>query len=92
MDARAQNALSHSAQVRMELRLSGLVLPISHLGPNFLIVNVPIDHPPADAEISMAIDGHEKHWAIRLPEGISTALQRTTITRRQSSNGSTVIP
>jgi hypothetical protein len=72
---------SHSADVRMELRLNGLVLPISHLGPDFLVLNQLLDHPPADAEIALAIDGHESRWPIHLPHGLSAAARRTSISR-----------
>ena len=88
MNARPQNALGRSAQVRMGLRLSGLVLPISHLGPSFLILNDPIDHPPADAEISMTIDGHEDCWTVHLPKGISPSVHRTALAK-PLFNGST---
>jgi hypothetical protein len=63
----------------MELRVNGLVLPISHLGPDFLIVTQPIDHSPTQAEIAMCIDGKERRWMVQLPEGLSTASLRTSI-------------
>jgi hypothetical protein len=85
------NAQTHSARVRMELRLPGAVLTISHLGPDFLILAQPVDHPPTRAEISMSIDGNEKCWPVRLPAGLSTASRRTRILPcPQGSNGSTV--
>ncbi len=34
----------HSADVRMELSVNGFVLPIAHLGPNFLVLETPIYH------------------------------------------------
>jgi hypothetical protein len=65
----------------MELRLNGLTLPISHLGPDFLVLARPTDHPPADAEITLTIDGHPSRWPIRLPHGLSVSARRTTISR-----------
>ena len=60
------NHRGHSADVRMTLYLEGRALPISHLGPDFLIVKTPIDHPPTDAEIELVIDGQERRWPVRL--------------------------
>jgi hypothetical protein len=69
----------HSADVRMELRLNGHVLPIAQLGRDFLILASPIEYPPAEAEVSMSVDGHEDHWRVRLPEGLSTDRRRSKI-------------
>jgi hypothetical protein len=80
----------HSADVRMTLRLNGRALPISHLGPDFVIVTTPIDHPPAEAEIVLVIDGHEDCWPVCLHQGMSVAQGRTSISRYQPVNGSTV--
>jgi hypothetical protein len=74
----------------MELFLNGDVLPIAQLGPSFLILKTPVDHPPADAEISLSIDGHERRWSVRLDEGVSAAQRRTSISGWRHVNGSTV--
>jgi hypothetical protein len=63
----------------MELRLNGSVLAISHLGPDYLIVTEPIDHPPARAEIVMSVDGKQSRWAVQLPAGLSATSRRTNI-------------
>ena len=65
-----RNTPSHSARVCMALHLDGLVLAISHLGPDYLILARPIDHPPAQAEIAMSVDGRERRWAVLLPAGL----------------------
>jgi hypothetical protein len=70
---------NHSADVRMELRLNGSVLKISHLGRDYLILAQPIDHPPAQAEIVMSVDGKHSRWMVRLPAGLSAASLRTDI-------------
>jgi hypothetical protein len=79
----------HSADVRMELRVNGHVLPIAQLGPDYLVLANPTDHPPTDAEISLSIDGHESHWPVRLLDGTSVMRRRTRITRAQPVNKST---
>ena len=70
---------SFSAQVRMELYVNGHVLPIGQLGPDFLILKHPADHPPTDAEIAMSVDGRESRWRVRLPDGIAAEKTETRI-------------
>jgi len=79
MDRTSPKAQNHSARVRMELRLNGSVLPISHLGPDYLVLTEPVDHPPAQAEIVMSIDGNQSRWSVRLPAGLSATSGRTSI-------------
>jgi hypothetical protein len=63
----------------MELRLNGSALTISHLGPDYLILAEPVDHPPTQAEIAMSVDGRESRWAVQLPAGLSATSRRTRI-------------
>jgi hypothetical protein len=81
MSANRQKNNGHSAIVRMELCVNGHVLPIAHLGPSFLVLETPFDHPPADAEIGMSIDGKEDRWRVRLADGIKSTERKTTISR-----------
>jgi hypothetical protein len=67
----------YSADVRMKLRVNGFVIPIRQLGPDFVILDATADHPPADGEIEMSIDGHQRSWPVRLPEGIATGQRQT---------------
>ena len=69
----------HSADVRMQLFVNGRVLKIAQLGPRFLMLDQPIEHPPAEAEIQMSIDGKEERWRVRLPDGISRTAPTTPI-------------
>jgi hypothetical protein len=90
MDATSLKVQTHSAVVRMELRLNGSALSISHLGPDYLILAEPVDHPAADAEIIMSIDGDESRWSVHLPAGLSTTSRRTPIAPpKLESNGAT---
>jgi hypothetical protein len=63
----------------MELAVNDHVMAIGHLAPDYIILDRPIDHPPASGEIFMSIDGHESRWPVRLPAGISSANPRTPI-------------
>jgi hypothetical protein len=69
----------YSADVRMQLCVNGHVLSIGQLGPDFIILDDPIDHPPAGAEVAMSIDGRERRWAVQLPDGVSASNPQTRI-------------
>ena len=66
--------------MRIELCLNGHNLPITQLGPNFLVLKDSINHPPAEAEIAMWIDGREDRWRVRLEDGIQAGQRKTVIT------------
>jgi hypothetical protein len=63
----------------MELSVNGWVLPIAQLGPDFLVLTNPIEHPPVEAEIVMWIDDYADRWRVRLPNGIHPAQRKTAI-------------
>jgi len=63
----------------MELRLNGHIVPIAQMGPDFLVVKQPFDHPPADAEVFLRIDDSESSWPVHLVEGISPERRKTKI-------------
>jgi hypothetical protein len=74
----------------MELRLRDSVLAISHLGPDYLILTEPIDHPATRAEIAMSVDDRESRWAVQLPAGLSAGSRRTNFLPCRQAGGSTV--
>jgi hypothetical protein len=79
MTAANQSQFCYSADVRMELRVNGHTLAIGQLGPDFVILDDPTDHPPAEAEISLSIDGHVKQWPVHLPDGVTAGKPETRI-------------
>jgi hypothetical protein len=79
MNQMNQKENGHSADVRIYLSVNGLVLPVAQLGPDFLILRKSTSHPPAQAEISMSVDGDEERWKIHLPEGIAPEKVKTRI-------------
>ncbi len=79
MDTESSRGGSYSADVRMELHVNGRVLSIGQLGPDFLILDHPVDLAPGDAEIAMSIDGRKQRWPVRLPDGIATGKPETRI-------------
>jgi hypothetical protein len=82
---------SYSADVRMRLCVNGRVFLIGQLGPDFIILDDPVDHPPAEGEIAVSIDGRERRWPVQLPDGVAAGKPETRIADCPSAaNGSTV--
>ena len=75
------NYAGHSADVKMHLVLDDKTLSIGQLGPDFLILDAPIDHPPTNAILFFSIDGKESERHVRLPKGISTESPRVVIAK-----------
>ncbi len=63
----------------MRLLVNGLSLPVTQLGPDFLLVDAPVEHPPADARVILQVDQSERSWGVRLPKGISGSTKRVPI-------------
>jgi hypothetical protein len=49
------------------------------MGPNFVLVDVPVTHAAATATIVMQVDESERHWNVHLPDGISADNKRVRI-------------
>jgi hypothetical protein len=69
----------HSAQVIMRLQVNGFMLRVRQMARDFLLVESPVDHPPADARLILQVDQAERIWSVHLPEGISAASPRVAI-------------
>jgi hypothetical protein len=69
----------HSAQVSISLILGGRSIPVAQLGPGFLLLDAPSDHPPGEAAISLRVDQSERSWTVRLPDGIQSGSKRVAI-------------
>jgi hypothetical protein len=63
----------------MQLLVNGLSLPVAQLGPDFLLLDAPVNHLPSAASIILQIDDSEQRWNVYLPEGISTASKRVAL-------------
>jgi hypothetical protein len=63
----------------MRLLVNGLSLRITHMGPDFVLLESPVDHVPGEASISLKVDDSESQWKVRLPEGISKASNRVAL-------------
>ncbi len=79
MSTANQKSSGHSADVQMHLSVNGHTLSIGHLGPDYVILDAPIDYPPSDAEISLSVDGSKSRWKVRLIDGLSASQARSRI-------------
>jgi len=70
---------AHSAQVKMRLIVNGDSIRITHMGPDFLFIESPTDHPPCEASILLRVDDSESEWKVRLPQGISNDSKRVAL-------------
>lgn len=69
----------HSALVRMRLLLNGMSFRIAQMGPDFLFIESPGDHPPARATIEMQVDGSQRAWEVTLPQGMKAGNARVML-------------
>jgi hypothetical protein len=53
------------------------------LGPDFLLLDAPLDLPAGDASVVMQVDQQERRWDVRLPDGSSASSRRVAIVARQ---------
>lgn len=72
----------------MRLLVNGLTVPVVQLGPDFLLVDAPLDLPAGDASVVMQVDRDERRWEVRLPDGISSTSRRVAIVAQAQPNGS----
>lgn len=63
----------------MRLILDGINIRITHMGPDFVLVDSPADHPPCEACILFRVDNSESQWKVRLPSGISRHSKRIAL-------------
>ncbi len=63
----------------MRLLVNGCSIAIAQMGPDFLLVDPPFDHPPGDATVVLQVDQSERRWSVRLPNGISASSKRVVI-------------
>ena len=63
----------------MRLLVNGLSIPVAQMGPDFLLVESPVNHPPAIACMVLQVDKTERRWNVLLPDGISTGQKKVAI-------------
>jgi hypothetical protein len=70
---------AQSARVEMELRINGSNLSVTHMGPDFILIDSPIDHAPCKARLFLQVDDSKSEWEVSLPQGISSKSNRVTL-------------
>lgn len=63
----------------MRLLFNGGSITVAQMGPDFLLVDTPINHPPGNASLVLQVDQSERRWDVRLPDGISAGSKRVAI-------------
>ncbi len=63
----------------MRLLVNGRSIGITHMGPDFVLVETPADLPPGEASIMLKVDDSESQWKVRLPEGMSKTSKRVPL-------------
>ncbi len=69
----------HSADVKMRLLVSGRSFPVAQMGPDFVLLESPVNHPPAHASVELQVDQSKRSWNVLLPNGISADTKRVVI-------------
>ena len=59
----------YSSRVQLSLETAGNVYPLSHTGPDFVILWEAVTFFPGKGEVVMVIDGSERRWPVNLPNG-----------------------
>ncbi|HEX4121239.1 MAG TPA: hypothetical protein VH619_11525 [Verrucomicrobiae bacterium] len=77
----SENSGAHSAQVEMQLIINGESIGITHMGPDFLIVESGKEYPPGEATIVLQVDQSERRWTVRLPCGLQPGRTRVSISK-----------
>jgi hypothetical protein len=57
----------------MRLLVNGGSIPVLQMGPDFLLVEEPFDHPLGNASVVLRMDESERSWGVHLPNGISSS-------------------
>jgi hypothetical protein len=70
---------AYSAHVEMQLIINGISYSITHMGPDFLFVESPVEVPPGEATIVLQVDQSERRWNVRLPDGLQPGHNRVEI-------------
>lgn len=65
----------------MRLLVNGLSLPVAQMGRDFLLIDSPVNQPPANASLLLRVDMAERRWSVHLPEGISAASKRVALAK-----------
>ena len=66
----------YSAKVQMFLVIGGIRHDVPHMGPEFIILPQPPNHPPCEAIVGLSIDGRLNQRLVNMPDGLSEVSQQ----------------
>ncbi|MBK8036076.1 MAG: hypothetical protein IPK22_02945 [Verrucomicrobiaceae bacterium] len=61
----------YSAKVQLFLEIGRIRHDVPHMGPEFIILPQPPNHPPCQAIVGLSVEGQLKQWPVSLPDGLS---------------------
>jgi hypothetical protein len=53
------------------------------MGPDFLFVDSPSDHPPTHGIIELQVDDSQRSWEVNLPNGMKAGDKRVALAARE---------
>jgi len=74
-----QNSNGHSAFVQITLHVGQHAVPVSHMGPDFLILKETFSARSTEGTIVLTIDDQTERIPVRLPHGIPANTSRIVI-------------
>lgn len=75
----------HSAVVRMTLQMGDISLPVAQLGPDFLVLEAAVEHPPATGIVTLEVDGRVRTVPVHIPGGLYRHSEEVFISRASST-------
>ena len=69
---------THSAKVRLRLRVNGDDLDVAQVGPGFCVLRDLRPHPPSDAQLIITVDDHTETHRVSLCHGIAADSREVT--------------
>jgi len=63
----------------MRLLVGPHSIPVAQMGPDFILLESPVNHPPAPASVELQVDQSKRSWNVLLPDGISADTKRVAI-------------
>ena len=63
----------------MRLLVGKHSIPVAQMGPDFILLESPVNHPPAAASVELQVDQSKRSWNVLLPHGISADTKRVAI-------------
>lgn len=74
-----QNSNGHSALVQITLHVGQHAVPVSHMGPDFLLLKETLSSSATEGTVVLTIDDQVQRIPVLLPQGIRAGIRRVMI-------------